>query len=182
MANLTLKLLLAGLLLAGRKKGLQNLFRLTAEAFGQDPPDLRGLSSGEILLNYARFTRAEAERSLAGGTAPAQREKLHDRSLRLGREIRSRLPIRSRADAAAALRSLYRMLAIDLAVDDRGEVTIRRCSLAAHYTPEVCRFMSAMDEGIVAGLSGGQLVFSRRLTEGADRCRARILWPDGENE
>lgn len=181
MANLTLKLLLAGLLLAGRKKGLKDLFQLTAEAFGQAPPDLRGLSRGEILLDFARFTRAEAERSLAGGTAPALREKLHDCSLRLGRDIRSRLPIRSRADAAAALRFLYRTLAIDLAVDDRGEVTVRHCSLAAHYTPEVCRFMSAMDEGIVAGLSDGRLAFSRRLTEGADRCLARIDW-DGENE
>ncbi len=182
MANLTLKLLLAGLLLAGRKKGLKDLFRLTAEAFGQEPPDLRGSSRAEILLNYARFTRAEAERSLAGGTAPALREKLHDRSLRLGRDIHSRLPIRDRADAAAALRALYRLLAIELAVDARGNVTIRRCYLAAHYTPEVCRFMSAMDQGIVAGFCGGQLAFSQRLTEGADCCRARIDRPDGKNE
>ncbi len=181
MANLPLRILLAGLLTAGRKKGLKDLFKLTAEAFAQAPPDLRGLSRGEILLNYGRFTRAEAERSLAGGTAQAVREKLRDRSRRLGRDIRSRLPIRSRADAAAALRSLYRMLAIDLAVDARGDVTVRRCSLAAHYTPEVCLFMSAMDEGIVAGLSDGRLVFTRRLTEGADCCRARIDW-DGKNE
>ena len=61
-------------------------------------------------------------------------------------------------------------------------VTIRRCFFAAHYPPEVCRFMSAMDEGIVAGLCGGRLVFSQRLTEGADCCRARIEWPGAENE
>lgn len=182
MANLTLKLLLASLLFAGRKKGLKDLFQLTAEAFGQEPPDLRGLSRGEILLHYARFTRGEAEKSLARGTAPAVRESLRDRSARLGRDIRSRLPIRSRADAAATLRFLYRTLAIDKAIDARGDVTIRRCFLAAHYTPEVCRFMSAMDEGIVAGLCDGRLVFSQRLTEGADRCRARIRWADGENE
>ena len=42
--------------------------------------------------------------------------------------------------------------------------------------------MSAMDEGIVDGLCGGRLVFSQRLTEGADCCRARIDWPGGENE
>ena len=180
MANLTLKLLLASLLIAGRKKGLKDLFRLTAEAFGQAPPALRGISRGEMLLDYARFTRAEAEKSLTAGTAQAVRERLRDRSLRLGRDIRSRLPIRSRADEAAALRALYRALAIDLAVDSRGSVTIRRCSLAAHYTPEVCRFMSAMDEGLVAGLCGGRLAFSERLTEGSDGCRGRIEW-DGEN-
>lgn len=182
MANLPLKLLLAGLSIAGGKKGLKDLFQLTAEAFTQEPPDLRRLSRSELLLGFARFTRAEAERSLAGGTAPALREKLRAGSLRLGRDIRSRLPIRDRADAAAALRSLYRLLAIDLAVDDRGEVTVRRCSLAAHYPPQVCRFMSAMDEGIVAGLCGGRLVFSQRLTEGADCCCARIAWPQGNNE
>ncbi|MCU0237666.1 MAG: hypothetical protein MUC72_11380 [Acidobacteria bacterium] len=181
MANLTLRLMLGGLLLAGRKKGLRDLFRLTAEAFGQAPPDLRGLSPDEILLKYAHFTRTEAERSLAGATAQTLRESLRERCQGLGRDLRSRLPIRSRADAAAALRALYRLLAIDLAVDARGEVTVRRCSLAAQYTPEVCGFMSAMDEGIVAGLSDGRLVFSRRLTEGADRCLARIDW-DGENE
>ncbi len=182
MANLTLKLLLAILPLAGRKKGLEDLFRLTAAAFGREVPDLQGRSRGEMLLDYARFTRGEAEKSLAGGTASSVRKDLHGRSVRLGRDIRSRLPIRSRADAAAALRYLYRLLAIDKAIDAEGAVTIRRCFFAAHYTPEVCRFMSAMDEGIVAGLCGGRLVFSQRLTEGGDRCRARIEWQGGENE
>lgn len=147
---------------------------MTAEGFGQAPPDLRGLSCAELLLRYASFTRAESERSLAAGTAPAARAALRERALRLGRDIRSRLPIRGRADEAAALRALYRLLAIDLAVDAQDNVTVRRCSLAAHYPPEVCRFMSAMDEGIVAGLGGGRLVFSERLSEGSDRCRARI--------
>jgi hypothetical protein len=182
MANLTLKLLLAILPLAGRKKGLADLSRLTAAAFGREAPELQGQSRCEMLLGYARFTRSEAEKSLAKGTAAAVRKNLHDRSERLGRDIRSRLPIHSRADAAATLHYLYRLLAIDKAVDARGTVTIRRCFFAAHYTPEVCHFMSAMDEGIVAGLCGGRLVFSQRLTEGADRCRARIEWPDGENE
>jgi hypothetical protein len=181
MANLTLRLMLAGLRLAGRKQGLRSLFRLTAEAFGQEPPDLRGLSCGEILRSYTRFTRAAAERSLAAGTAPAVREALRERSMRLGRDIRSRLPVRGRADEAAALRVLYRMLDIELAVDARGNVTVRHCSLAALYTPEVCRFMSAMDEGIVAGLGNGRLVFTERLTEGTDRCRGRIE-RDGDDE
>jgi hypothetical protein len=182
MANLTLRLLLAILPLAGKKKRLEDLFRFTAAAFDRQPPDLRDLSHADVLLGYARFTRNEAERALAGGTAPAVQKELHDRSLRLGRDLRSRLPVRSRADAAAALRFLYHTLAIDKRVDARGAVTIRHCSLAAHYPPEVCRFMSAMDEGIVAGLCGGRLVFSQRITEGAPCCRARIEWPEGEIE
>jgi len=182
MANLTLKMLLAILPFARRRKGLADLYRLTAEAFGREIPALRGQSRSEMLLGYARFTRGEAERSLARGTETAVRKELYDRSLRLGKDIRSQLPIRSRADAAAALHSLYRLLAIDKAVDARGGVTVKRCFFAPYYTPEVCRFMSAMDEGIVAGLCEGRLAFSQRLTEGAERCIARIEWPEGRNE
>ena len=182
MANLKLKLLLAGITLFGRKKGLKDLYRLTAAAVGREIPALRGQSRGEMLRGYARFTRGEAEHSLARGTAPAVRKELYDRSLRLGRDIRGTLPVRSRSDAAAALHALYRTLDIDKQVDPQGRVTVRKCSFAACYTPEVCRFMSAMDQGIVAGLCGGRLVFSQRLTEGADACRAVITWPEGENE
>jgi len=181
MASLRLKLLLAILPLVGRKKRLADLFRLTAAAFAQEPPVLRGRSRGDMLLAYARFTRSEAEKSMAGGTAAAVREDLYGRSLRLGRDIRSRLPVRSRSDAAATLRFLYRLLAIDKEIDTQGAVTIHRCFFASHYTPEVCRFMSAMDEGIVAGLCHGRLVFSQRMTEGADRCRALIEWRGKEN-
>ena len=182
MANLTLKLLLALLPIIGRKKGLADLFRLTAAACDQEVPDLRGRSRREILLAFALFTRNEAERALAMGTADALRINLFERSADLGRAIRSRLPMRSRADAAAAIQRLYGLLDIDMRIAANGEVTIGRCFFATGYTPETCRFMAAMDEGIVAGICGGRLVFSQRLSEGAEACRARIEWPDGENE
>jgi hypothetical protein len=182
MANLTLRMLLAILPFARRRKGLADLYRLTAAAFGREIPALRSQSRGEMLLGYARFTRDEAEQSLARGTETAVRKELYGRSLRLGKDIRSQLPIRSRADAAAALHSLYRLLAIDMAVDPQGGVRVDRCFFASHYTPEVCRFISAMDEGIVAGLCEGRLVFSNRITDGAEQCRARIEWPEKENE
>ena len=36
--------------------------------------------------------------------------------------------------------------------------------------------VSGLDEGLLAGLAGdGRLVFTERLTEGADRCRARFV-------
>lgn len=181
MANLTLKLLLAVLPLAGGKKALADLFRMTAAAFGREAPDLRGLPRREILRRYARFTRAQAEEAMAAGLAEDARKKLYDSSLSLAQDIRRRLPIRGRADEAATLRFLYRRLAIDKTVDARGAVTIRRCFFASHYPPEVCRFMAAMDEGIVAGICGGRLVFSQRLTDGGDACRGRIHWQEIEN-
>lgn len=182
MANLTLKLLLAGITIAGRKKGLKGLFLLTASAFGREIPDLRGQSRSEMLHSYARFTRREAETAIAGGMAAGVRKDLYENSLRLGRDILAQLPVRSRADAAATLRCLYGMLAIDMAVDAMGGVTVKHCFFAPYYTPEACRFISAMDEGLVSGICGGRLAFSQRLTEGASSCRARIEWPGCPDE
>ena len=182
MANLKLKLLLAGFTLAGRKKGLQDLFRLTAAAFGREVPALRGQSRGEMLGSYARFTGGQVQQALAAGTSAGVRKTLYETSRQMGRDIRARLPIRSRSDAAAALHCLYACWPSTRKSMPGARSTVRRCFFAAYYTPEVCRFISAMDEGIVAGICGGRLVFSQRLTEGADCCRGRIGWPDGESE
>jgi hypothetical protein len=181
MANLTLALLLNCLPLAGRRKALDDLLRLTAAAFGQECPEWRGSSHRERLRQFAQFSRSQAERTIEKGTALTVRKILFENARSLGQELRARLPIRDRADVAATLHHLYRVLAIDLAVDPMGAVTVRRCFFESCYSPEICRFISALDEGIVAGICGGRLVFSERLTEGAGACRARIEWPAGKN-
>jgi hypothetical protein len=182
MANLTLKLLLGIFPPVAGKKSISELFRLAAAAFDREIPDLRGRSRAEMLLDFARFTRDGAERALAGANAAAERKNLYERSADLGRAVRRRLPIRSRADAAAAIRRLYGLLDIDMKIASGGAVTVKRCFFATRYTPETCRFMAAMDEGIVAGICGGRLVFAERLSEGAACCRARIEWPEVGNE
>jgi hypothetical protein len=75
-----------------------------------------------------------------------------------------------------ALRLIYRAIGIDLDTDlAAGEVTVRRCAFSGVYTPEVCAFVSALDAGIVHGISGNvTAVFTHRLTEGAPNCRARL--------
>jgi hypothetical protein len=66
-------------------------------------------------------------------------------------------------------------LDIDFQGDEKGEVLISHCSLSRYYSPDTCRVMSAMDRGLLAGLSGGkQLVFSARITEGQACCRAYL--------
>ena len=181
MANLTLRLLLNCLPLASRRKALDDLLRLTAAAFGQECDPWRGSSHHERLSRFAQFSRSQAEKAIEKGTALTVRKSLYENARHLGQDLRARLPIRSRADVAATLHHLYRMLAIELAVDPRGAVAVRRCFFESFYSPEICRFISALDEGIVAGICGGRLVFSQRLTEGANACRARIEWPAGEN-
>jgi hypothetical protein len=59
-----------------------------------------------------------------------------------------------------------------------GDIVVRRCSFSRRYSAEVCRLMSRLDAGVLAGLAGGgELAFSERLTEGSDRCRARFTFP-----
>ncbi|MBE0665098.1 MAG: hypothetical protein IH584_04690, partial [Candidatus Aminicenantes bacterium] len=167
MANLTLRLLLNCLPLAGRRKALNELLRLTAAAFGQECAGWRRASShNERLRHFALFSRSQAEKAIKKGTELTVRKILYENARHLGQDIRARLPIRNRADVAATLHHLYRMLAIDMAVDPLGTVTVQRCFFEPCYSPEICRFISALDEGIVAGICGGRLVFSQRLTEG----------------
>jgi hypothetical protein len=110
------------------------------------------------------------------------------------------LYVRTVEETMAAGRLLYRMLGIDFQGDargevprrgrsprrwpsgystreegERGEVTIARCYFSSYYSPQVCRLMSAMDQGLFAGLSGGgRLIFMTRITEGYDHCQAQF--------
>ena len=70
---------------------------------------------------------------------------------------------------------MYDAIGVDFRGDAAGVVTVSRCYFSDVYTPEVCRLVSALDEGLLAGLAGGgRLTFSQRLTEGAVCCRARF--------
>jgi hypothetical protein len=72
------------------------------------------------------------------------------------------------------------MIGIDLRAHPSGHVVVSRCAFASSYSPQVCRLMSSLDAGLVAGLTrGGRLTFSERLTEGRPRCIARIRWEGG---
>jgi hypothetical protein len=78
----------------------------------------------------------------------------------------------------AAARLAYRAIGIDFEGDTCGGITINRCFFSQAYTPTVCQVMSALDAGLLAGLSGGsRLVFTERITEGYPWCRARLFAP-----
>ena len=79
-----------------------------------------------------------------------------------------------------AARWLYRVLGIAFQGTADGAITIRRCAFSDVYSGPVCRLISALDRGVLAGLAGGgQLTFQTRLTEGAAVCRACFDW-EGE--
>ncbi len=162
-----------------RQQALEELFARTAAAFGSPVPAPRGRGPGARLAEYARFTRERAEAALArakGRTALAELERRLYRAARgLGGRLRLRLGVRSRPEAMAAARLIYRQLGIDFRGSAGGQIAIRRCFFATLYTPRVCALVSALDRGLLAGLArGGELRFEQRLTEGACCCLAQF--------
>lgn len=157
-----------------KKKKILELFALTAEAFGCESPAVQGLSFRGCLLQYALFTREQADKAIQrGDDLEALRGRLYQNAFRLGQKLRKTLNIVAPADVITASRLIYQVLGIDYAGNCRGEVIIGRCYFSRFYSGEVCRVISALDEGLAAGLSGGgRLFFKQRITEGHQSCLA----------
>jgi hypothetical protein len=160
--------------LGARRGEIERLFARTAAAFGSPVPPPRTRGAGGRLREYALFTRDSAEEALGGkGNLRALDNRLFGAALALGSGYRLRLRVRGTRDAMAAARLIYRGLGIDFRGSAEGKVVIRRCAFAAVYTPRVCALISALDRGLLAGLTGGGVLeFRQRITEGADSCRA----------
>lgn len=165
-----------------KRRKLAELLELTAEAFGAPAPDVRHQSAAERLRTFAAFSNEHAEVACeAGGDDVARR--LRAAAYDMGAGVRRVLRIRKREDAMRAARLLYRTLGIDFRADAYGRIVIRSCYFADWYTPRVCALMSALDEGVLAGLAGeGRLEFSARITEGCRRCEAAFRFGAGGAE
>lgn len=146
---------------------VRTLHRMTAKAMGA--PFRPGIPP---LPAYACFTQEQMEQ-IANADIEAVQKRMYQSARRMGGLIRNVLFIRSNARARRVIISLYRNIGIDLEGSCPGTVTIRRCYFSEFYTPEMCAIMSAMDQGIFAGLfGGGDLTFVSRITEGCSCCRA----------
>jgi len=74
-----------------------------------------------------------------------------------------------------AARLLYGTMGIDFRGSDDGNILIGKCAFSDFYESRTCALISALDEGLLAGLAGGgRLEFSERITDGQSRCRARF--------
>jgi predicted ArsR family transcriptional regulator len=174
--SVALRLLDGHVPVVARRAALRALFASTASGFGCPVPPLDGLDADGLLRRYALFTRDQAEAALRDGrNLPALQERLERGTRRLGARCRAGLRLRTTEDAMAAARLLYRLLGIDLRGNGRGEITVRRCPFSEVYRADVCRLVSALDAGLLAGLSGGaRLEFTQRITDGAPCCLARL--------
>jgi len=165
-----------------KKKKLEELFALVADAFGKKMPTLKGLSYKEELKAFALYTSNMAEKQIQEGhDMEVIKKKLSENARRLGQKIRKDFRIRGAKDVMEMSRILYRILEIDFRGELSGEVTIKKCFFSEYYTPQVCKFISSLDEGIAAGLSGGgKLSFYQRITEEKDCCEAGLAIPEEE--
>jgi hypothetical protein len=155
-----------------KKRKLNQLFRLTADAFQCELPELRGHSFADRLLEYALFTKDKTESYLQSGRPLEEvKHRLYQNSYTFGQNLRKSLHIATWKEAVTALKVIYKLIGIDFQYDSQGEFVISQCFFSKHYSAGVCELISSLDEGMAAGLSGGgRLCFKQRLTEGSSCC------------
>ncbi|MBN1425742.1 hypothetical protein JXA88_14415 [Candidatus Fermentibacteria bacterium] len=157
-----------------RRWAVLELSRVVARASGESPPSFSAPDGP--CAQFALFSRDLAARAIASGATHDFASCLRQGARDLGMRWRGRLNIHDVSDGMAAAQALYRLIGIDFRADSQGRIEIVRCALSAVYSPEICAVMSAMDEGILAGLAGeGSLSFACRITEGHPACMARFV-------
>lgn len=159
-----------------RREILAELLTATAAGFACPAPALRHLSYEECLRTYSRFTREKAEQALQSGCdLPTLKAQLYENAYPLGLKLRKWFGLETMAEVMALGQILYRAIGVEMEGDSQGNVCVQRCYFSHFYSGPVCDLISALDEGIFSGLSGGaRLTFSQRLTEGGACCRAQL--------
>jgi hypothetical protein len=192
--NLLIKILPHNLPVFIREEILAALFEATAEAFESPAPAVDHLSYDECLRAYALFTREQAETALQSGRdVLAIKTQLYQNAYPLGAKLRrwSGLGLQPGVDAMEEVMELgqiiYRAIGVEIQGDAQGSVTVSRCYFSQFYSAQVCDLISALDDGVFSGLSGGgRLAFLERMTENAEGvpaeqevlrrcCRAKLL-------
>ena len=154
-----------------RRIELQLLMNLTAKAFQKPPERLWTLKNDTALETYAMFTCNH----LKAGADVLLLQRMNDEAYHMGRLLRLLFFIRNRSAAEHLIVALYRNIGINLSFSNNHRVCFQSCFFSRHYTPAVCLAASALDDGIIRGLTGepnSRLRFSQRITEGSDYCKA----------
>lgn len=174
--NILLRMLPDNLPAYIRKVILAELLKATADAFECPAPALDHLSYDKCLQTYAQFTTEQAEKALQPGRdVPALKTRLYQNAYPLGGKVRKWFGVDTMEEVMALGQILYRAIGVEIQGDTQGNVTVKRCYFSQFYSGPVCDLISALDDGVFSGLSGGsRLAFSERLTEGKECCRAKL--------
>jgi hypothetical protein len=158
-----------------KKRKLAMLFAATADAFRVKAPSIDDLSFSDCLNLYAQFTREQAGRIIQQGNIEETQDRLFQNALKIGQQLKANFNIRTPAEIMRMGKIIYQLLKINFQGDLQGHIVIQSCFFSSCYSSEVCRLISSLDAGLLAGLSGGgKLSFSHRITEGNVSCRAYL--------
>lgn len=161
----------------GRRIELQLLMNLTARALGKPARRTWTLSNDDALRVYAEYTRDH----LSAGVDDAVLQRMAAEACKVGRRLRRVLFLRRQHDIERLTVALYRNIGITLEGHLPGALCFRKCFFSRYYTPELCLAASALDEGLMRGLSGGgELRFRQRITEGCATCIATFSSPNDQ--
>jgi hypothetical protein len=164
-----------------RRAILRELISAIARGFERPCPAMMGLSGDELLACAIDVSHRWSEDALGGAADRSEAERrLFSEALALGRRAKRRLKIETEEEGLAAAGVLYEAIGIEFRPGRAGAIVVPRCAFARVYRPGVCELMSAVDSGLIAGLTGAAgLRFTERLTEGAPACRALLLQTGG---
>jgi hypothetical protein len=182
--SVLLRLLPHHLPVFAREEIIAELFEATAKAFECPAPAQNHLAYDERLRAYALFTREQAEKALqAGRDIPALKTRLYRNAYPLGGKLRKWFGLSTIDEVMELGQILYRAIGVEMQGDGQGDVRVERCYFSRCYSAPVCDLISALDDGVFSGLSGGsRLTFSERLTEGRACCRAKLrMGPEPES-
>ncbi|MHB1484927.1 MAG: hypothetical protein ACYCYI_09710 [Saccharofermentanales bacterium] len=158
-----------------KKKIICDLNKVTASAFQCEIPEMKELSYNDRLLAYALFTDNQSQKIVKNNeNFENTRNSLFEASYKIGDDFRKRFHISKNSDVIIASRLIYKILGIEMQADN-DEIIIKECFFKNYYSGDTCKIISALDEGMAAGLSGGgKLEFYQRMTEGHNCCKARL--------
>lgn len=152
-----------------RRIELQQLMNLTARAFGKPSKRIWTLPNDEALHVYAEYTRDHLQDNMNEQLL----QRMNIEAYKMGRLLRSVFFLKQQADIERFTIALYRNIGIELDGSIPGQLCFRRCFFSHYYTPDICLAASALDDGIIRGLTGkGRLTFQQRITEGCKCCMA----------
>ncbi len=164
-----------------RRIELQVLMNLTSGAFGQHPKRIWTRSNDEALKAYADYT----SNHLREGADDELLQRMNSRAYKVGLMLRRLFFVRSEAKAERLIIALYRNIGITLSFSDDKNLCFHHCYFSNHYTPAACLAASALDDGIIRGITGKascRLCFSQRITEGCRCCKATFQKTNKEKE
>lgn len=148
---------------------------LTAYVFRVRPMHVLHLPKGKSLYRYAQFSKRCME-GVRKEDIPMYMERMYRMSYRLGRIVWFAAGFCGVRDKTRLVFFLYRQIGIRMKGNLPEKAVVTSCPFSTVYTPSMCAFIGAMDDGIVSGIFGeGHFRFRKRITEGCRVCAASLV-------